>query len=183
MKITILNGDVSQDESAFSNYIDRLAEALQQENTVNMFRLNKMNLHYCTGCWSCWWKTPGKCPTNDDAEQIYRSVVSSDLVIFASPLVAGFTSAVLKKITDRFVALIHPYIKLFDGECHHQNRYDKNPDIALVLEKEADTDNEDLEIVNDIYKRFALNLHSNLRFTKIVDHDKIEDIVHATHSI
>ena len=83
---------------------------------------------------------------------------------------AGFTSSTLKKITDRFVGLLHPYIKLKNGECHHLKRYDKYPDFGLVLKKEADTDTEDIEIINDIYDRFAINFHSTKKYIKL--HEK-----------
>ena len=142
-----------------------------------------MNLHYCTGCWSCWWKTPGRCAINDDAEKIIRSVINSDFVIFASPLIAGFTSSALKKITDRLIVLLHPYIELINGESHHRKRYNKYPDFGLILEKETDTDNEDLDIVNDIYERFALNFHCEKKYTRYIDHDKVEDIIYETCNI
>jgi hypothetical protein len=180
MQITILNGDMTQGESDFSNYIETLAEKLGANHSVFLFHLNKMNLHYCTGCWSCWWKTPGKCAINDDAEEIFKSYINSDFVIFASPLLAGFTSSSLKKITDRLIVLLHPYIKLKQGECHHEKRYDKYPDFGLLLEKEPDTDKEDIEIVKNIYNRLALNIHCEKKYIKLTDTHKIEDIVYET---
>ena len=135
MIITILNGDMAQGESDFSVYIEKLSNSLKQQHSVTLYPLYKMNLHYCTGCWSCWWKTPGKCAIKDDADEILKSVVNSDFLIFASPLMAGFTSSALKKITDRFVALLHPYIQMKNGECHHLKRYEKYPDFGLVRRK------------------------------------------------
>lgn len=183
MKITILNGEMNLEESDFSVYIEKLSEGLRQQNSVTVFPLHKMNLHYCTGCWSCWWKTPGKCATKDDAEEIFKSVVNSDFLIFASPLMAGFTSSALKKITDRFVALLHPYIKMKNGECHHLKRYEKYPDFGLVLKKEADTDDEDIAIVNDIYDRLSINFHGAKKFIKFIDNTKIEEIIYETNHI
>lgn len=135
MKITILNGDMKQDENDFSRYLEKLAEGFRENHSIYLYPLNKMNLHYCTGCWDCWWKTPGRCTINDGAEKIFKSVINSDFVIFASPLMAGFTSSSLKKITDRLIVLLHPYIKLKNGECHHKKRYDKYPDFGLILKK------------------------------------------------
>lgn len=183
MKVTILNGDMKQAKSDFSVYIDKLAEKFRENHLVYIYPLDKMNLYYCTGCFNCWWKTPGRCVINDDAEKIFRSVINSDFVIFASPLIAGFTSSALKKITDRLIVLLHPYIKLKNGECHHKKRYDKYPDFGLILEKEKGTDNEDLDIVKDIYDRFALNFHSKRKYMKFIDQDKIEDIVYETCNI
>ena len=180
MNITILNGDMNKEDSRFSDYIEELTGLFQTNNEVTLYPLNKMNLHYCIGCWSCWWKTPGRCAINDDAEQIFKSVINSDFVLFASPLMAGFTSSSLKKITDRLIVLLHPYITVQHGECHHTKRYDKYPVFGLLLEKERDTDQEDIAVVNDIYDRFAINFHSARTYTKFIDHDKMGDILHAT---
>jgi multimeric flavodoxin WrbA len=180
MKITILNGDMSSGESTFSAYIEALSEKLKENHRVHLFHLNKMNLHYCQGCWSCWWKTPGRCAIHDEAEKIFTSFINSDFVIFASPLMAGFTSSSLKKITDRLIVLVHPYIILKDGEYHHRKRYDHYPDFGLVLEKEADTDDEDAEIVQNIYDRLSKNLHNNRKYIKFIDTHKMEEIIDAT---
>ena len=98
-------------------------------------------------------------------------------------MIAGFTSSTLKKITDRLIVLLHPYIKLINGESHHQKRYNKYPDFGLILKKETDTDNEDLDIVNDIYDRFAINFHCEKKYMKYIDHDKVEDIIYETCNI
>jgi multimeric flavodoxin WrbA len=180
MKITILNGDMSGSESTFSGYTETLTEKLRADHEVHLYHLNAMNLHYCQGCWTCWLKTPGRCAIHDDAEKIYTSFINSDFVIFASPLMAGFTSSSLKKITDRFVLMVHPYVLLIDGECHHRKRYDKYPDFGLILEREADTDDEDVEIINDIYERFSKNFHNHKKYLKFIDIHKMEDIIDAT---
>jgi hypothetical protein len=121
-----------------------------------------MNIMQCTGCWSCWWKTPGICATKDDAQSIMYHVIHADLVVHASPVVAGFTSALLKTIQDRCIVLLHPYIEPIQGECHHRKRYDRYPDMALLLQPQSDTDEEDIEIITDIYHRLAINFHCKI---------------------
>ncbi len=167
----------------FSVFMETLADRLGRDHRVELFHLQKMNLHYCTGCWSCWWKTPGRCSLKDDGEQIFRSVIHSDFLIFASPLIAGFISSSLKKITDRLIVLLHPYIQLVNGESHHRKRYASYPQFGLVIEKEPDTDQEDLTILNDIYDRFALNFHTRRKYLKIMGQDQIEEIIHETCSV
>jgi multimeric flavodoxin WrbA len=82
MNITILNGDLSHEGSGFSNYIEKFALKISSTSNVEHFQLNQMNLHYCMGCWSCWWKTPGMCAIKDDAEIIFKSVIQSDFLIY-----------------------------------------------------------------------------------------------------
>jgi len=180
MKITILNGDMSGLQTEFSKNLEVLASRFRQDHTVKLFPLQQMKLHYCTGCWNCWWKTPGECAIQDDAADIFSAVIHSDFVIFASPLMAGFTSSALKKITDRLIVLLHPYVELKNGECHHRKRYSKYPDFGVLLQKEDDTDEEDIEIVNTIYDRLSLNFHNTKKYLEFIDNYTIEKIFHDT---
>ena len=170
-----------EDDFQFSNYINELKSELEKENTINFFPLDKMDLKFCSGCWSCWWKTPGKCIFHDDAEHIFKAIINADFVIFASPLIAGFVSSTLKKITDRLVVLLHPYVQFIQGESHHKKRYDNYPSFGLLLKKEADTDEEDIQIIKDIYDRFALNFHSTQRYLKFIENDSIEYVASETN--
>ncbi len=176
--VTILNGNMKTSPNGFDLYVNDVARALEQTTQVNTFHLADMKIHQCIGCWSCWWKTPGLCAIKDDAEPIMKAVIHSDMVVFASPVIAGFTSSLLKKIQDRLIVLIHPYIEPIKGECHHRKRYDKYPDMALLMQKEADTDDEDEKIIADIYKRLAINFHSNLKHTWFTDTQTTEEIAH-----
>ena len=169
MKITVLDGDMACRESAFSAYLAELTAALKGNHDLAVFSPADMELKYCTGCWSCWWKTPGRCVHKDRGEEILRSVISSDLVLFASPLSAGFTTSALKKITDRLVPLVHPYAIFIHGETHHRKRYDRYPRMGLVVRPEPDTDPEDREIVETLYDRLAVNFHSRREFTVWTD--------------
>lgn len=176
MIVTILNGEPGDGNGQFCAKIQTLANKLGNDHKVNLFNLSIMNLHYCTGCWSCWWKTPGECAIKDDAEQIFRAVINSDFIIFASPLIAGFTSATLKKIQDRLIVLLHPYLEIINGESHHQKRYEKYPEFGVIIDKEVDTDEDDFRIVKDIYDRLAINFHSKQLFFKLVDEVKVTDL-------
>ena len=176
MRITVLDGSMNGWSDDFSVYTKALTIKLGESHIVDYYHLSSMNLQYCTGCWSCWWKTPGICAINDDAPAILASVMASDFLIFASPLIAGFTSSALKKINDRFVLLLHPYFQIVKGEMQHRKRYNRYPSFGLLIKKEADTDDEDLEIVEDLYRRFALNFHSDLKFIKFTEEDTIDEI-------
>lgn len=179
MKITILNGALHGRECDFSRYSEAAAQRIRKEHEADLFHLAEMNLQSCRGCWNCWWTTPGECVIEDDAADILRSVIGADLVIFASPLIAGFTSSLLKILTDRFVGLVHPYIEFRNNECHHIKRYERYPDMGVLLEKEACTDGDDVVIVGDIYDRLAINFHSRVRFVRFIEETTVEELCHA----
>ena len=74
----------------------------------------------------------------------------SDLVVFASPVVAGFISALLKRFTDRLIPLVLPYFTILENEIHHVSRYEKRPSLGVIVFAGEDTDSEDLEIIFDV---------------------------------
>ena len=165
MKITIFNGNPNPENIAFDSYIVKLGSLLKKNHTASVFTIRDLDIKPCAGCWGCWVKTPGKCVAQDDSHKICREAINSDLLLFASPLIMGFTSAVLKRAQDKMIPLVHPYITLVNDECHHIRRYDHYPKLSLLLERtDFDTD-QDIQVVTDIYSRMAINMKTEFLST------------------
>lgn len=163
MKITILNA--SPQPAAFDDYLRELQTILAARgHQVTQLDLRDLRLRYCIGCFGCWVKTPGECASQDASLHIGRAVIHSDFTLWAAPLQMGFPSALLKMALDKSIPLIHPYMLVDQGEAHHRPRYHRYPRIGLLLEREADTDAADLEIVSNVLARSALNFKSRLDF-------------------
>ncbi|CAK8725577.1 NADPH-dependent FMN reductase-like domain-containing protein [Candidatus Electrothrix laxa] len=183
MNITILNGNPDAANIKFDDYLCRLASLLRfSEHEVAVFNLRDMDIKQCIGCFSCWVKTPGKCILNDDSPTIYRAYLKSDLVLFSSPVIMGYISALLKKMTEKLLPLIHPYVEFKQKEVHHQARYDKSPLLALLLETGEGVDMEDIDIISDIYKRTAINALTILSFVRLTS-EPIEALVNEINRI
>ncbi len=183
MKVTILNGNPGVSDTRFDDYLNKLSDALSSDsNEITVFTLRDMDLKYCRGCWGCWVKTPGECVVKDDTREIRRQCIHSDLVIFASPVIMGFTSALLKRAHERLLPLIHPYFELVDGVVRHLARYDKYPLMALLLEKGEDVDEEDIKIISDIYRRDAINFKTSFCFTRFTS-DPTEEVANEINGL
>lgn len=162
MNYLILNGN--PEAGAFDAYLDGLGQALRDKgHQVGRFELRGLGLGPCTGCWSCWWASPGVCARKDGIEDIHRAMVGADLVLWASPLILGNVSALLKTVQDRFVPLVHPYIELRGGESHHRPRYARDPDIGLIVAPGPEDGRADLELVRALFERFSRNSRGRLR--------------------
>ena len=183
MRITILNGNPNTDNNQFDEYLKDLSDRLEsggRKSTV--LQLRDMDVKYCTGCFDCWVKTPGECKVADSSHDICREYINSDFVLFASPVIMGFTSALLKKANDKLCPLIRYSMEFVGDDLHHVARYDKYPATGLLLEKSVDTDNEDIRIITNIYTRNAINLKTSLRFTRFVS-DPIEEVINEIDRI
>lgn len=168
MKVTILNGN--PESSSFDGTLEKIGLILNEKgHNVTYLNLRDMNLNYCTGCWGCWVKTPGICQANDDSAKMDEAVINADFVLWAAPLKMGYPSELLKMAMDKHLPLIHPYMVVDHGEAHHLKRYEKYPRIGLLVEKESTTDETDLEIVNQMFQRTALNFKSRLCFSVTSD--------------
>lgn len=164
MNVTILNGSTAP--GTLDAYLAQLKQALQaQGHAVRQLDLRDLTLRYCVGCWGCWVKTPGECTARDASLEMDEAVINADYVLWAAPLRMGFPSELLKRANDKHLPLIHPYMEMVEGEIHHLRRYPHSPRLGLLLEKEASTDERDLQIVADIYSRTALNFKTRLEFS------------------
>ena len=165
MDITILNGNNDETDSKFENYLAQYTENLKRKgNTLTVFTLRDMEIQFCTGCWTCWWRTPGQCIFKDEMKKIYQNLIKSNLCIFVSPIIMGYTSTVIKKTMDRLIPLLNCHMEIVKGELHHRKRYENYPLLGVLVEKEAETDSEDLEILKDLYYRFSINFRNDLVF-------------------
>ncbi len=181
MIVTLVNGDPREKGNMDKQLKPFIQELESKGHDVRLFILRELELSNCVGCFSCWVKTPGLCVVPDATDTIRRNIMQSELLIFASPIIMGFTSALMKKVQDKMIPLIHPSIAEINGECHHKLRYPKYPDMALIYQKDEDTDERDVVITRTIYKRFVINMKSKLRFF-YGTHQNLEEAAYAIDS-
>jgi multimeric flavodoxin WrbA len=167
LKITIIDGGAGSNETdggsaRYAAYLVEVIAGLESSgHRVRRFRLAELKLRSCTGCWSCWLKTPGLCPQKDDTAAVVREYVDSDLVLFATQLKLGFLSALTKTMLDKLVTLFLPHIEIFRGEFVHSQRYDRFPALGCLLHA-GEYDAEDLEITTEYFRRYAFHFQAEL---------------------
>lgn len=116
----------------------------------------------CIGCWSCWWRTPGKCALKDNAEPLYKDFINSDEVVILFQTSNGFLDGKGKTFLDRLIQHYLPYIKIRNGECNHVKRYDKYPAISFYFEKSG-LSSEEVKLIKDYLARTAYHFHSTCK--------------------
>lgn len=163
MKILILNGNPNPANNQFEEKLEIIAGTLKNDHTkTEIVKLRDLDMAYCTGCFNGWVKTPGQCIIKDDHAQVSKKYIHAGRVIFASPIMMGYVSSLMKKTLDRLISLLLPYITIINGEIHHVKRYETYPEIGVLYQKEQDTDQRDLEILKNLFSRLSINIHANL---------------------
>lgn len=120
--------------------------------------LRSITVKDCTGCWSCWLKTPGRC-IHKDLDEFYKEYLDADKVIIFSKVSQGFVSGNLKTLFDRMIPLFLPYITYKTGESMHVPRYEKYPEVEVYYEGDFASE-EDGEIYEDYIHRTFYQFHS-----------------------
>jgi hypothetical protein len=170
LKITILDGALDSSPRFWSNYMRELVGVLEENgSTVAHIPLKDRIIDHCTGCFKCWVQAPGVCIITDDSQAVNRKIINSDFVLWASPMVMGFASFMLKKTIDRMIPLVHPYLVFEGGEIHHLARYKKYPLFGLLLQPEKHDCVENIVVTQRIFARTARNIKSRLAFAFTTD--------------
>ena len=102
MKITILIGSPNRNGSTSLLVNEFVRGAEESGHTCDVINVCHADIHPCMGCVACGYEGP--CVQKDDVEMIRAKLLSSDMVVFATPLYYYGMSAQLKTVVDRFCA-------------------------------------------------------------------------------
>jgi len=113
----------------------KFCEGLEAEGAVvEYIQLKDKNIKNCTGCYTCWTKTPGQCIYKDDMPELLEKYRSADLVGFASPLYIFNVTGILKTFMDRLLPIMKPYMLISDdGHILHPDRYPERGEQGFVV--------------------------------------------------
>jgi len=85
----------------------------------------------CTGCFNCWFKTPGMCKVNDYIQN--ANMGNSEETILISQNCYGGYSEQVKKILDRSVPASTPFFTYRSWKIRHVKRYRMNRKQLTVI--------------------------------------------------
>jgi|SRR6185369_3237457 len=132
MQTLILNGCSLSDEfaqSALSLVTASLGEGGDPPQVIN---LEGLRIADCNGCFGCWTRTPGECVIHDDAPAVTAKLAFADRIVFFCPVVFGGFDPVLKRVIERSISLLLPYMRVYHGELHHPPRYNREYELCGI---------------------------------------------------
>ncbi|MHB0997620.1 MAG: flavodoxin family protein [Armatimonadota bacterium] len=135
MNILVINGSPRGADGNTEVLIRAFIEgAAKTDDTVETVYLNNRRIEHCTGCFTCWSKTPGVCIHKDDMPELLEKLRHSDIIVFGSPLYIYNFTGIMKDFADRLITLAQPFIEIKDGICTHPGRYpDFKPKAGVLI--------------------------------------------------
>jgi hypothetical protein len=169
MKAIVFNGSLAGQHN-LATVQETLTEELRASGwEVEAILLSTMNIKACIGCFRCWHTTPGICSgvKGDEAEEVIRNVINSQLMVFLTPLTYGGYSSEIKKIYGRFLGLLQPGMQIIDGEVHHLKRYDEYPSFLAIGVTDI-IDKDEVELFKTLVERNSKNFFPPLHYAGVL---------------
>jgi multimeric flavodoxin WrbA/putative sterol carrier protein len=94
--------------------------------------LKEKKIHPCTGCFTCWAKTPGICVFKDDMPELLDKVRGCDILAYATPLYNYSMTAYLKAFQERTLPLLAPHMVKTEDVYRHPQRYPHSRKMVLI---------------------------------------------------
>ncbi len=116
--------------------VDKFVEGAKSAGAnVEEFKLSKLDIHDCDGCYMCWTKIPGQCVHKDVMTELREKYRSANLVVFASPLYIFNVTGIMKTFMDRLLPIMKPYMLLDekDGHISHPDRFPEFGEQGIVV--------------------------------------------------
>lgn len=153
MKATVITDKDYQTEHFQKLYQLVLTYLKDKQFDSEIINIGRDDLGYCMGCFGCWVKKPGECVINDMMADINRSFISSEAVIYLSPVMFGQCSTNIKNAMDRWLPNMLPFFETrSDGSTMHPSRYAAYPQL-VIIGYGANISEEDQQLFIDITKK------------------------------
>ncbi len=134
--IVVFDGGFRSEKFSKTTFmVNHFCEGAKQAGAnVEYFKLKDLEIKECTGCYTCWTKTPGECIYKDDMAMLRKKYREADLVIFASPLFIFNVTGIMKTFMDRLLPNLEPYMLMNEhGGISHPDRYPEKGQQGFVV--------------------------------------------------
>lgn len=172
--------DVGEEDLLGKNIRNEIIKGLHIRDEIREYNEYENEIQSCEGCFQCWVKTPGLCAIHDDAREINKLTIESDVFLLLSKVRYGCYSTYIKRIIDRSIPNRLPFFRVDKYEVHLEQRYSKYP--AFIVIGYGDDIDADEEITfRKLIRANAINLKASVYRGYIIKNKKsifsvIEDI-------
>lgn len=132
-KALVIFGSPRRKKGHTYQLLTRFIDGMKESGVdVELLDLLDYKIRPCTGCFSCWTRTPGRCIHKDDMGELLKKVDQADFVVYAQPLYIFTVPGIMKNFLDRCLPRLEPYlIKKENGSTRHPRRWTQNGRVVI----------------------------------------------------
>jgi len=123
-------GQFGNTEVILKPFLEGCIEAGARVETIY---LKDKDIKHCSGCFTCWTKTPGKCIYKDDMQELHEKISNADIMVYATPLYYYTVTGLMKDFMDRMLPLVNKEIVKNGDTYMHTKRLKKEVQTKTVL--------------------------------------------------
>ena len=125
-------------------------------------------VRFCTGCFGCWLKTPGRCVIPDAYQCMGEQLAKADELMLISRCSFGSYSSAVKNILDRSISYVSPFFVIRSGEMHHKPRYQNTLTVSALFYGPDITEAEQ-KTARALVEANALNLNGKIGSVRFME--------------
>lgn len=181
MKILAFNASPRKSQGTTDILVEAFTDGAKNANAeVEKHHIVDLNIKGCLGCFTCWWKTPGKCVHRDDMDWILPKISEADILVLGTPVYGCNVTNYMQRLLERMFLFNLPEMQIRDGETVHPNRTRKFPRLVLC----ATCGFPDVSNFNHIRALYPTAVHILLPASQLLFNDDgreyLSDFIEAT---
>jgi hypothetical protein len=135
LKILAFNASPRKETGTTDTLMDLLLSSMSDSGAdVEKHYVVDLDIKGCLGCFSCWWKTPGRCVHRDDMDWVLPKMVEADIIVLGTPIYHYNIIHYLQRMRERTLPLNLPDMIVKKDETHHPERHRrKKPQQTVVI--------------------------------------------------
>lgn len=134
MKVLAINGSPRGAKGNTEVLLEQFLKGCEEVGAeIETIYLKDKDIKHCSGCFTCWTKTPGKCIHKDDMEELLDKILQADIMVYATPLYYYTVTGIMKDFMDRMIPLSNPEIVKVGDSYSHPKRFEREVPVKTVL--------------------------------------------------
>ncbi len=124
MKVIAFNASPRKQNSTTDIILNHfLIGAEQAGATTKKHYVTDLDIKGCTGCFTCWTKTPGRCIHRDDMDWIIPETQEADIIVLGSPIYNGYFTHYHQRMNERLLPTLLPWMETHGETTQHPPRH------------------------------------------------------------
>jgi len=102
MKLLAFNASPRKERGNTDILIERFIEGARKGGVeIEKHHISDLDINGCRSCFTCWWKTPGKCMHSDDMDWILPRIGEADILLFGTPIYGNNITHYMQRLVER----------------------------------------------------------------------------------